>query len=82
MSRCHHGYPIQESWEECPDCCAEHDAMKAAEAAQDVAEESRKQTRILEELARNSGTKSSREETLEKEIERLKRENEELKGRK
>ncbi|MCG3157727.1 MAG: hypothetical protein DKINENOH_04363 [bacterium] len=37
MSRCHHGWPIKDSWMECPHCCAEHDARRAADALEDIA---------------------------------------------
>jgi hypothetical protein len=35
MSRCHHGHVICESWQECPECCEEHDGAEAADAARD-----------------------------------------------
>jgi hypothetical protein len=53
MSRCHHGHVICESWQECPECCEEHDGAEAADAARDSLEEQRKQTSLLEEIRRN-----------------------------
>lgn len=53
MSRCHHGHVICDSWQECPECCEEHDASEAAYAAQDALEEQRKQTALLEQIKKN-----------------------------
>lgn len=67
MSRCHHGHIICQSWEECPECCDEHDARQAADAAQQTAEESVKQTELLRQIAADG--KRARE--LEQENQRL-----------
>jgi hypothetical protein len=53
MSRCHHGHPICHSWQECPQCWAEHDEYEANQAAIDAVEEQRKQTALLEQIRRN-----------------------------
>jgi hypothetical protein len=53
MSRCQHGHPICQSWQECPECRAEDDAYQASYAAQESLEEHRKQTTLLEEIKRN-----------------------------
>jgi tetratricopeptide (TPR) repeat protein len=44
---------------ECPECCAEHDAREAADAAMDAAEEMRKQTRLMQ-----SGAKKVRQDSV------------------
>lgn len=53
MSRCHHGHPICQSWQECPDCRAENDQYEMADNSRDALEEQRKQTSLLEEIRRN-----------------------------
>ena len=53
MSRCHHGNVICQSWQECSECCDEHDAREAADAAVDALAEQRKQTALLEQIRRN-----------------------------
>ena len=49
---CQHGTYIQDSWMECPQCCAEDDAHKALEAAEIAAKEARRQTELLEKIER------------------------------
>lgn len=48
---CPHGRRIFSNWRECPECSAAEDIYEASWAARETAEETKKQTRILEDLA-------------------------------
>jgi len=56
---CHHGHLIQESWQECPECCAEHDQREMRDALEDAVTEQRQQTAILRDMADEKSTQSS-----------------------
>lgn len=78
---CQHGTYIHESFWDCSECLAEHDAAEAADAARDAAEEAREQRQLLEDISRKISQKGDRETALESEISRLRREMEQLKQR-
>jgi len=52
VSRCHHGTIIQESWMECPECWAEHEANETASQIKE-------QTDILKKIAYQKTSESS-----------------------
>ena len=59
MLRCHHGHIIQDSWQECPECWAEHDITRTADATEDVLIEMRRQSEILESNKSNINIKEN-----------------------
>ncbi len=66
MSRCHHDWPIKDSWMECPKCCAEHDLREAADTARDILQETRRQNSIREDIASSSSAVSDKDSAQHK----------------
>jgi len=65
IHRCHHGWPIKDSWRECPHCWAEQLPMMEADALEDQLRQSRKPSTTYD--VPSAPTKSKFVENQEKE---------------